>query len=147
VGQSTEPRPAWLPPHVLVVHSFAELLATPFAGEHNAVCWPRALAGDFAAVAAAIAAGCSDDLLPVDAAALDSLSLAPAGRRAVATLQADLDALRAAGHQPSLDVIRRYARDDDALLAENFGELAVRERFLRVLGTDELLDQRANRRC
>jgi hypothetical protein len=116
VGRSTEPRPPWPPPHAIVVHSFTELLTTPFVGERNAVCWPRALAGDFAAVAAAIAAGSSDDLLPVDAATLDSLPLAPAGRRAVDTLQADLRALRAAGHQPSLDVIRRYARDDDALL-------------------------------
>src|SRR3990170_7408011 len=37
------------------------------------------------------------------------------------------------------------ARHDDALLAENLGNLAVRERLPGVLGAHHLLDQRADR--
>lgn len=32
------------------VHSFAELVGTPFADGVNALCWPRALPGDFGEV-------------------------------------------------------------------------------------------------
>lgn len=51
--------PGFFPPalHARIkrVHSFEELISTPFADGVNALCWARELPGDFAAVAARIA--------------------------------------------------------------------------------------------
>src|SRR5690242_15030212 len=46
-----------------------------------------------------------------------------------------------------LAVLRdRAPGDQDSLLAEHVGDLAVGKRYFRVFGGDQLLDQRANRR-
>lgn len=55
------------------VRSFAELVATPFAGRVNALCWPRHLPGDFGAVVAQIPA--DEDLVTLDEGALRALPL------------------------------------------------------------------------
>jgi hypothetical protein len=39
---------------IKVVHSFAELVTTPFRDGINALCWQRSLPGDFSEVAAAL---------------------------------------------------------------------------------------------
>ncbi len=100
------PRPLAFPPNVRVVDSFDALLATPFAGEVNAVCWARPLRGDFAALAARLAG--SDAVRAVEADELDD-----ANDPAIATLQHDLRLLRNAGHAPSIELVRAYPRDDD----------------------------------
>lgn len=95
---------------VRVVDSFDALLATPLGGEVSAVCWRRVLAGDFEEVVASVAA--HDAVTALDADLLASLRLGAAGRAAVDTLLDDLRRLRELGHDPSLECIRGYARDD-----------------------------------
>jgi hypothetical protein len=107
------PRISLPPPHscVRVVSSFAELLATPFANGINALCWPRALEGDFAEVVARLAV--TEGIVPLDDARLASLPLTPAGRAAAAVMLDDVRLLREQGLAPSLDCIAAYPREDD----------------------------------
>lgn len=94
---------------IRVVASFAELVGTPFAGEVNALCWPRAPAGDFGEIVAQLGDG--DGITSLDDARLRSLRLSQAGRSARDGLLADLQLLRAHGLAPALDCIRAYPRD------------------------------------
>ena len=96
-------------PGLRVVTSFEALVATPFRDGVNAVCWPRDLQGDFDEVVRAL--GSTDDITSIDDAQLKSLELGPAGRQAIAALLDDLCRLRAIGEEPTLDCVRRYARD------------------------------------
>ena len=111
-------------PRIQVVHDFAALLAAPLRPPVNAICWPRALPGDFDEVARLLAhaesAGAGDGahaddpgIAAIDEARLLSLRVSAAGRRAIDALRTDQQRLRAAGHEPRLDCIRGYARDDD----------------------------------
>lgn len=102
-------------PRVKLVHSFAELLATPFANGINAVCWPRELSGDFAEVVTALGASPDDEpLRPLDETTLRALPLSPAGRGAVESMLADLQLLRDHDLDPVLNCIYGYPRDEDA---------------------------------
>lgn len=96
---------------IAVVDRFADLVATPLAGEINAVCWRRTLAGDFGEVAASVAA--AGGVTEVDADRLAALRCSAAGRVAIETLRADLRQLRELGHEPTLEWVRGYPRDDD----------------------------------
>jgi len=98
-----------------VVTSFEALIATPFRDGVNAVCWPRDLRGDFNQVVRQLAT--ADDITSIDEARLTSLEVDPAGREAVASLLDDLRRLRAIGHEPTLDCVRRYPRDHDGPVA------------------------------
>ncbi len=95
---------------VRLVSSFEELANSPFGGEVNALCWPRTLPGDFAAVCTAVSAG--DEMQTLDEDTLRSLRLDAAGRQAVDILIEDLGRLRALGLAPVLDCIRAYPRDE-----------------------------------
>ncbi|WP_221029596.1 hypothetical protein [Actomonas aquatica] len=98
---------------VQVVNSFAELVATPFAGAVNALCWPRELAGDFGEVVAQVVAlGGGDDITTLDEEDLMALSLGARGREARAVLIEDLRRLTQHGLQPSLDCFGRLTRDE-----------------------------------
>lgn len=98
-------------PCVRVVTSFAELVATPFSGAVNALCWPRALAGDFDEIAAV--AGPLDEITTLEEDDLLSLRLSPAGKVARAQLISDLRLLREASLEPSLDLIPAYPREPE----------------------------------
>lgn len=98
---------------VRLVGSFDELVETRFAQGVNALCWPRALEGDFVEVASRVPG--DDGIVPLDEALLRALPLSAAGRRAVDVMLEDLRRLAGAGLQPSLDCIRSYPRDDDAV--------------------------------
>jgi hypothetical protein len=101
-----------------IVHSFAELLSTPFAGEVNALCWPRALSGDFTEVIAklpvrpGIAALEDDEML--------ALELSAAGQQARDAMLGDLRLLREHGLLPELNTIHGHVRDpiDGAISTE-----------------------------
>jgi len=97
---------------VKYVGSFTELLETPLAAGVNALCWPRVLPGDYAAVAAGLAGGEPIDTL--DEASLIALEVGPAGRIAVQQLLADLQLLREQGLEPALNCINGYPRDEAA---------------------------------
>lgn len=96
-----------------VVSGFAELVARPFVGGENALCWPRHLDGDFGEVARLLAP--TDGLVTVDEAMLAALPLSAAGRAAADAMVHDLRALDALGREPILNCIARYPRDERGL--------------------------------
>lgn len=102
-------------PNARIVPDFATLAGTRFRAGINALCWPRALGGDFEQIVSAI--GPVDEIVTLDEDDLASLDLDPAGRLARETLVADLRRLRALNLDPSLDCIPAYPRDaEDSLV-------------------------------
>ena len=95
---------------VRIVNSFDELIATPFSGEVNALCWPRTLRGDFHELAHALPRG--EDVEPIDENLLESLTLSTAGKIAVMEIQNDLRLLQEQGRDPILNRIEAYPRDE-----------------------------------
>lgn len=97
---------------IRTVHSFAELVGTPFADGVNALCWPRALTGDFGEVVEKLGDG--EEIVPVEEEQLVGLSVSAAGRAAVEILWEDLRQLREVERDPVLNCIHRYPRDEAA---------------------------------
>jgi len=95
--------------HVGVVTSFEELLATPFTGEVNALCWRRQLVGNFQEIVDQLHADFG--IATIDDDRLNALTLSPAGAIARDVLLADQALLRERGLAPSLDCISGYRRD------------------------------------
>jgi hypothetical protein len=96
--------------HFKIVHSFAELMQTPFELGLNALCWQRRLEGDFAAVAAAVPAG--EDIVNLNEELLAALPLSPAAQRAAQAMWADYRLLQEYGLAPELNAIFQYPTDD-----------------------------------
>lgn len=96
---------------IKVVHSFDELVTTRFKDGVNALCWERALPGDFAEVVAQLGAG--EGIAPLDEARLAALSLSAAGRTARDVMLEDQRLLRDRGLAPELNCIHGYPRDED----------------------------------
>ena len=94
------------------VRSFTELLATPFAGDVNALCWERTLPGDYAEVIAKLGPG--QGIVTIDDERLQALDLSPAGQLAAEALLADQELLRAHDLAPSLNCIHDCIRGVDA---------------------------------
>lgn len=94
------------------VRSFEELVATPFADGVNALCWERALPGDFGEIVDRLAA--TEGITSLDEDSLATLPVSAAGKVAIEILGTDLRLLRDHGLSPSLDLIRGYARDEEA---------------------------------
>ncbi len=94
------------------VRSFTELLATPFAGDVNALCWERTLPGDYAEVIAQLGTG--NGIVTIDDERLQALDLSPAGQLAAEALLADQELLRAHDLAPSLNCIYDCIRGVDA---------------------------------
>ena len=97
-------------PRIRVVGSFQELLTTPFAGEVNALCWPRVLPGDFNEVVKLLGPG--DGIIPLDEELLRSLPLGEAGRVAIEIMLEDQRLLREQNLDPELNCIHHYPRDE-----------------------------------
>ncbi len=96
------------------VHSFTELVATPFSGIMNALCWSRTLQGNFAElIEKATLTGNITTLEPDD---IRALSLSAAGELARETILADWELLKAHGAMPTLNIIKQYDRDDTPAL-------------------------------
>lgn len=93
------------------VRSFQELVATPFADGINALCWRRALAGDFGEVVKLLGAG--EGIVTLDEARLSGLPASQAGRMAIDILLEDLRLLRAQERDPVLNCIHGYPRDEE----------------------------------
>jgi hypothetical protein len=100
-------------PRVRTVASFAELVAAPWADGVNALCWPRALPGDFGEVVARLGAG--EGIVALDVERLRALPLSPAGRLAVDVMLEDFLRLRERGLDPVLNCIHGYPRDPGAV--------------------------------
>lgn len=96
-------------PHVRIVNSFDELIATRFEGNINALCWPRQLTGDFLEIVDQLKA--EEGITTIGDDDLRALTLGPAGSVARDVLLADQALLRRHGLDPTLDCITGYARD------------------------------------
>ena len=94
---------------IRTVSSFDALTATAFAGDVNAVCWPRRLQGDFADVLRALGPG--EGMVALDEAQLLALSLSAEGKLAVHEMISDLQRLQSLGLDPVLNAIYRGYRD------------------------------------
>ncbi|HXT13814.1 MAG TPA: hypothetical protein VN873_19855 [Candidatus Angelobacter sp.] len=103
-----------LPPdyaRVKRVHSFQELITTPFADGINCFCWERTLSGDFSEVVKHIAM--REEITTLDEALLLSLPVSGAGRLAVEQLLEDYRLLKNHNLEPALNCIRDYPRDEN----------------------------------
>jgi hypothetical protein len=93
-----------------MVHSFAELVGTPFADRVNALCWRRSLPGDFGEVVEKLGHG--DEIVTIEEEQLARLEVSAAGRAAIEILREDLRRLQDAERDPVLNCIPRYRRDE-----------------------------------
>jgi len=93
------------------VQSFPELVATPFADGVNALCWERALPGDFGEVVRQLVV--REGIMTLDDAFLQGLSVSAAGRIAIDLLLEDQRLLRERDLDPVLNCIDGYPRDED----------------------------------
>jgi hypothetical protein len=103
-----------LPPdytRVKRVHSFRELITTPFADGVNAFCWGRTVSGDFGEVVKQL--GATDPIATLDDALLLNLSVSDAGRLAIDQLLEDYRLLQNNNLEPVLNCIRDYPRDEN----------------------------------
>lgn len=94
------------------VKSFHELATTPFADGVNALCWERALSGNFSEVVEHLVD--SKGIITLDDARLHSLPVSEAGKIAIGVLLEDQRLLRSLGLDPILDCIQGYPRDEDS---------------------------------
>ena len=96
--------------HIKTVHSFAELVETSFADGVNALCWPRALPGDFGEVVEKLGTG--EEIATIEEERLGHLDVSAAGRVAIDILREDLRRLREVERDPVLNCVHRYPRDE-----------------------------------
>ena len=92
------------------VTNFKDLVATPFYGKINALCWPRKLTGDFSEIVDKVAL--NENIAALDQEELRELQLSAPGQLAREVLLNDLKVLQAHGAAPTLNLIKYYDRDD-----------------------------------
>ena len=92
------------------VSSFEALIATPFLGEMNAICWNRTLKGDFAEIADIFQI--TENLEEIELDELCDLQLSEQGNLAREIILNDYQLLKNQGASPSLNIIEYYERDD-----------------------------------
>src|ERR1700741_5061216 len=92
------------------VTNFQDLVATPFTGKINAICWNRELTGDFSEIAEKVEL--TENLATLDQKDLIELQLSEQGQLAREILLNDFRLLKAYGASPTLNLIKHYDRDD-----------------------------------
>lgn len=92
------------------VTSFQELVSIPFRGETNAMCWTRQLTSDFSEIVNKLET--SENIAVLGREELFALQLSEQGQLARNILLNDLEALKAHGASPILNLIKCYERDD-----------------------------------
>ena len=92
------------------VTNFQDLVSTPFNGVINAICWTRALIGDFSEIVKKVEL--TGNITVVEQEELCELQLSEQGQLAREILLTDLKALKAHGASPILNVINHYDQDD-----------------------------------
>jgi hypothetical protein len=95
---------------IFFVTNFEDLVATPFCGAMNAICWTRTLTGDFSEIANKIAL--NENIAEIEEDELLSLLLSEQGQLAREILLQDIKLLKAHGASPIMNVIRCYERDE-----------------------------------
>lgn len=92
------------------VSSFKELVATPFHGDVNALCWTRNLQGDFSEIVNKVSL--TENITELEEEELRELQLSEQGQLARNILLNDLAILKVHGASPVLNLIKYYERDD-----------------------------------
>ncbi|SDG15027.1 DUF1826 domain-containing protein [Chitinophaga filiformis] len=92
------------------VTNFQDLVATPFNGQINAICWTRKLTGDFGEIVEKVVP--SGNITTIEQEELRALQLSEQGQLAREILLNDWQLLEAHGASPILNVIKYYDRDD-----------------------------------
>lgn len=92
------------------VNNFQDLIASPFHGETNAICWSRKLAGDFSEIVNKIEL--NENIAVLSQNNLIELQLSEPGQLAREILLNDMNLLKAHGASPVLNVIKYYERDE-----------------------------------
>lgn len=95
---------------IQIVGNFQDLIATPFSGEMNAMCWKRKLIGDFEELVNQVEV--EENMVELTPETLVGLQLSVAGQLARDILLRDLKMLTEQGASPILNVIEHYERDD-----------------------------------
>ena len=103
--------PPFLHSSIKAVHSFDELLTTPFADGVNALCWERSLPGDFGEVITQLSG--DEGINRLSEAQLRELSVSPDGQLAINAMLEDLRLLQQQGLAPELNCITAYPRDEE----------------------------------
>lgn len=94
-----------------VVSSFSELVNTNFQGAMNAICWSRNLVGDFKEIVSKLPL--KENITEVSVEDLLALQLSEKGNIARETILSDLQLLADFGASPSLNLLKRYERDEE----------------------------------
>jgi hypothetical protein len=94
-----------------LVSSFSELVSTDFMGERNALCWFRNLDGDFQEIVSQLQL--KENITEVYPKDLLALQLSEKGQLAREIILNDLQLLTDFGASPSLNLLKRYERDDE----------------------------------
>lgn len=94
------------------VSNFDDLVNTPFAGQMNAICWQRDLAGDFSEIVNKIEL--SGNIRAIEPDELCALALSERGQLARETILNDWGLLQARGASPTLNIIKHYNRDESS---------------------------------
>ena len=92
------------------VTSFQHLVATPFKGAVNALCWSRLLTGDFGEIVQKLTL--NGNITAIEEAELYELELSEQGQLARDIILNDWKVLKAHGASPMLNLIQYYDRDD-----------------------------------
>lgn len=96
-------------PQIKSVTNFQNLIATPFSGQTNAMCWKRDLKVDFAEIINQFKS--NENMKVIDMYELRNLELSEQGQLARTIIIEDFEHLKANGASPTLNIIRQYERD------------------------------------
>ena len=94
-----------------IVATFSELVNTDFQGNTNALCWHRNLHGDFKEIVTQLQL--KENITEVSIEDLLALQLSGKGSAAREIILKDLQLLTNFGASPSLNLLKRYERDDE----------------------------------
>ncbi|ASW72986.1 hypothetical protein IQ37_09840 [Chryseobacterium piperi] len=94
-----------------VVSTFSELVNFHFQGGINALCWHRKLAGDFKEIVDQLQL--KENITEISIEDLLALQVSEKGNMARETILGDLQLLTDFGALPSLNLLKRYNRDDE----------------------------------
>lgn len=96
---------------IKTVGTFSELASSSFQGSTNAICWERNPAGDFKEIVSKLQLGA--DITEVSMEDLLLLELSAEGQLARETIINDLKLLTDFGASPSLNLLKKYERDEE----------------------------------
>lgn len=96
---------------IKTVSTFPELVDTEFRDDNNAICWQRKLVGDFGEIVSKLEL--KDNITEVSIEDLENLTLSQNGHLAREIILNDLRLLTDFGASPSLNLLKKYERDDE----------------------------------